>query len=559
MTVARPLAALCVIGVAIMATGAGPSAAAANAGRRAPTWTAAEAPVPANAASDPNVDLYAGSCPTKGTCVVVGDYEDGDIHGHGLIDTFSAGVWAAIEAPLPASATDATTVALQAVSCSGPTSCVAVGSYWGPSEGGQDSSRPFRGAAGRPPKRRCRRTLSTNPDSADLVLRIVTCPAAESCVAIGDYPGDDGFGDEVIETLSGGTWTATEEPVPTGDPTDPGGYLGSVSCPAAGVCEAVGNHLETLSGGTWAPSDITLPANASTTAFGTQLRTVTCPAVGSCVASGGYTDTSDESRGFIDTLSGGGWTAAEAPVPTGTDVGMGDLLSIACPTRGSCVGVSDYEDGAQTQGLIETLSGGDWSAAEALLPTGAAGSQGTVLQSVSCPASGSCAAVGTDGETSGGEHGLIEMLSGGSWAPTQAPLPVNADATGGSLRAVSCAVSDFCVAVGGFFDAGGNQQGLIDMFSKSKASPIITTPDSTVFKLGQSGGFSLTATGSPLPTITETGKLPRGLRFHRGRGTATISGTPMAPDATGPYPVTINAVNGVLPKASQPFTVTISS
>ena len=41
------------------------------------------------------------------------------------------------------------------------------------------------------------------------------------------------------------------------------------------------------------------------------------------------------------------------------------------------------------------------------------------------------------------------------------------------------------------------------------------------------GSYTVTTTGYPAPTITETGALPAGLTFtDNGNGTATISGTP---------------------------------
>jgi predicted lipoprotein with Yx(FWY)xxD motif len=61
--------------------------------------------------------------------------------------------------------------------------------------------------------------------------------------------------------------------------------------------------------------------------------------------------------------------------------------------------------------------------------------------------------------------------------------------------------------------------------------------------------FSLTVTtiGTPTPTIKEKGKLPKGVKFHKGTGTATISGTPTSTkhrSAAGTYPLTITATFG---------------
>jgi hypothetical protein len=87
----------------------------------------------------------------------------------------------------------------------------------------------------------------------------------------------------------------------------------------------------------------------------------------------------------------------------------------------------------------------------------------------------------------------------------------------------------------------------------------VSSADQTTFTVGVGEVFTVTATGTPVPSVTEKGRLPRGLTFTAGRGTATISGTPAAADRVGSYPVTIEARNGVLPAASQFFTVTVAA
>ncbi|HMD46988.1 MAG TPA: putative Ig domain-containing protein [Acidimicrobiales bacterium] len=66
-------------------------------------------------------------------------------------------------------------------------------------------------------------------------------------------------------------------------------------------------------------------------------------------------------------------------------------------------------------------------------------------------------------------------------------------------------------------------------------------------------------TGFPAPAITETGTLPTGLTFtDHGNGSATISGTVSALSG-GSFPITLNADNGVVPAASQSFTITVAA
>ena len=75
--------------------------------------------------------------------------------------------------------------------------------------------------------------------------------------------------------------------------------------------------------------------------------------------------------------------------------------------------------------------------------------------------------------------------------------------------------------------------------------------------MGSSGSFTVTTTGSPTPTLTETGTLPSGVTFSSSNGTGTLSGTPAAGTA-GSYPLTFAASNGVGTAASQSFTLAVS-
>src|SRR5205814_2245003 len=76
--------------------------------------------------------------------------------------------------------------------------------------------------------------------------------------------------------------------------------------------------------------------------------------------------------------------------------------------------------------------------------------------------------------------------------------------------------------------------------------------------VGAAGTFSVTTTGTPTPTLTETGTLPSGVTFaDYHNGTATLAGTPAA--ATGKtYSLAFAASNGIGSPASQTFTLTVN-
>src|SRR5262249_54706429 len=79
------------------------------------------------------------------------------------------------------------------------------------------------------------------------------------------------------------------------------------------------------------------------------------------------------------------------------------------------------------------------------------------------------------------------------------------------------------------------------------------------FPQGGSSPFTVTTTGTPTPSLTETGTLPNGVTFtDNGNGTATLGGTPAAVTA-GSYVITTTANNGVGNPENQTFTITVNT
>lgn len=86
-------------------------------------------------------------------------------------------------------------------------------------------------------------------------------------------------------------------------------------------------------------------------------------------------------------------------------------------------------------------------------------------------------------------------------------------------------------------------------------APTITSGNNAAFIVGQANSFTVTATGAPTPTLSVSGSLPSGVTFVPGTG--VLSGTP-DPGTGGTYPLTVTASNGILPNASQLFTLTVN-
>jgi len=85
-------------------------------------------------------------------------------------------------------------------------------------------------------------------------------------------------------------------------------------------------------------------------------------------------------------------------------------------------------------------------------------------------------------------------------------------------------------------------------------APAITSANNATFTVGTAGTFSVTTTGYPASTITESGPLPSGVTFvNNANGTGTLSGKATV---SGIYPITFTASNGVGTAATQSFTLT---
>jgi large repetitive protein len=80
--------------------------------------------------------------------------------------------------------------------------------------------------------------------------------------------------------------------------------------------------------------------------------------------------------------------------------------------------------------------------------------------------------------------------------------------------------------------------------------PQITNHASATFTVGKPASFTISATGTPAPAISVTGKLPAGTWL---RPIGELIGTPN-PGTGGIYPITSN---GVTPTAAQRFTLTV--
>jgi FG-GAP-like repeat/Putative Ig domain/RTX calcium-binding nonapeptide repeat (4 copies) len=101
----------------------------------------------------------------------------------------------------------------------------------------------------------------------------------------------------------------------------------------------------------------------------------------------------------------------------------------------------------------------------------------------------------------------------------------------------------------------------VTLFVGTGVTPAFTSASSTTFETGDTGTFAVTASGVPVPTLTQTaGRLPLGVTLDSNTdGTLTFGGTPAA-GTGGVYPLLFTASNGVpnsTVTATDAFTLTV--
>jgi len=493
------------------------------------SWSAVNPPLPVNAVAGGGLTIASSSCPADGWCIGVGNYlavTGGNYYTAGLIISESGGTWTSTESPLPGNASADPQAFLQAVTCTGVGSCVAVGRYLDASGATQGLVEQLSGGVWAPSEVGLPAGALATGSSAYAQLSAVACPSAGWCTAVGLY-SQGGTEQALIDTDVFGTWSATTAPLPA---PAPGSQFLALACSDIGACVATGTYLEggstvgfadVLSGGTWAASTLPVPSGTSSAAsIANNDLAVSCPADGSCVVAGTTFDGNYE--GLLDTLSGGTWSAAAVPTPGGqpsTDV---QLTSVACTDPNTCVATGFVSVSGVEQGLLESLGSGTWTPSVAPAPSGTPAGD-VELHDVACPAAGTCVADGQI-DVAGAQSGLFWDLSSGVWSVTAAPLP--ADAASGSdpsFAPIACPGAGVCLAVGTYLGASGSREGVIET-DPSLAATATTVSAQRVS--GQTIVYSASVVGSagPTGTVTFSGGLEALCTAPISNGTATCTG-----------------------------------
>ena len=87
--------------------------------------------------------------------------------------------------------------------------------------------------------------------------------------------------------------------------------------------------------------------------------------------------------------------------------------------------------------------------------------------------------------------------------------------------------------------------------------PAVTSTSTAIFEAGQQGSFTVSSAGTPTPTVSLTGSLPKGLTFTAHQdGTGTIAGV-VGRSHVGTYVVSVRAANGSGPADVESLSVVV--
>ena len=333
---------------------------------------------------------------------------------------------------------------LNAVSCNGPSACVAVGDYATP-----DSFPPltqtliesWNGSAW---------SIVPSPNTSstqDNQLNAVSCSGASACVAVGTQSSSStGQQQTLIESWNGSVWSIV--PSPNTSPTQDN-LLSGVSCTGPSACVATGGGgttrsaqqtlIESWNGSVWSivPSPNTSPTQVNV------IDEVSCTGPTACVTVGSYYPSADLSQTLIESWNGSVWSIVPSPNTSPTEVNV--LLGVSCTSASACTAMGFYNpSNGFDQTLIESWNGSDWSI---VTSPNTSPTQNNYLSGVSCTSPAACTAVGFQ-STASTEQTLIESWNGSAWSivpsPNTSPSEVNL------LLGVSCSSSSACTAVGSY-------------------------------------------------------------------------------------------------------------
>ena len=433
-------------------------------------WANADAPVTLGLATpvtyDPaitgpitNASVDAVSCSAPGDCAALGTFETPSSPDASFTMTSTNGVWSAAKQIFGANATVG--VEAKSLSCSPGGNCFVVGSVHLSST----STQAFVGIVGETPfiADFASSPLANAPFSE---FTSISCTAKNNCAAVGDALDAQGVRTAFAESITSSTQS-------------PGGQQNPVVAPVYAT------NVTPYS-----------PASA-------KFNSVSCSTPGDCTAVGDYTNAANDETAMSAVEANGAWGAITPTVfaaGTQNSTPLSVLNSVSCAGPLDCTAVGIVMDPhTHMQPFSMTLTKGTWTRAR--VAVFARGAQDATPQaaysSVSCTSPGNCTEVGAYNIGSSPSkkfqvvRGFADLQTNGTWATVTPSIfhhGIEASPYADYFISVSCAQASFCTATGQYEDAQGGIHPFLEssiggvwrpaVVAKVASSIQYTTPDS---------------------------------------------------------------------------------
>ncbi|HEY2579842.1 MAG TPA: hypothetical protein VGI74_26315, partial [Streptosporangiaceae bacterium] len=194
-----------------------------------------------------------------------------------------------------------------------------------------------------------------------------------------------------------------------------------------------------------APSSWSGVSSTNQGAGSNDLTDVACASAANCMAVGGYTNSSGNGQTLAESWNGTSWKVLTTPDPGTTG---NQFNSVSCPSTTRCIAVGGFVNGS---GAIVTLialwNGSTWSLQSSPNPSTSVNH----LAGVSCASTTNCQAVG-DFDNGTTNVTLVESWNGSTWSVKTSP----SKGTFTFLNGVSCTSTSNCMAVGRFISSSGD-------------------------------------------------------------------------------------------------------
>ena len=296
--------------------------------------------------------LTGVSCPSPSGCAAVGSYEVNTAPSQALELTSRNGHWSVARVS-PPGAIDSL---LTAVSCASTTNCIAVGHY---QLAENSQSIPF--AVLWNGTDWSVRTVPLPAGATSPALERVSCSTNTACIAVGQYtPSSSTQSGVLAEEWNGSGWAIQNALAPPGATF---ADLAGVSCRPTGVCVAVGGFAVRAASGAlaeiWRGTSWSLQT-AYSPPGGSYLITDSCPSASACVAVGGK-QTAHGTAALVEALKGSTWSTQQTPAPPRRYFDS-SLNGVSCVSATTCIGVGTLVStgpggsGSSSQPFTERMS-----------------------------------------------------------------------------------------------------------------------------------------------------------------------------------------------------------